>query len=130
MSVVLGNRSSHVSIGEATHQLVRETARAPFDVQAVAVPAAVVMSVCRQTSGGKQELLVHLLNASGAGVKKGDLLPARRDWKASAPFPPLAADLVFDLRAPGVRSAQIASPDYAGIRPVAVAPQGEVPSPS
>ena len=105
-------------------RLVRETASAPFDVQAVSVPEKVMMSVCREQTESGPELLIHLLNATGTGVAKGQAMPRHVDWtKRGAAFPALKEDLVFDLRCAGVRTAQIASPDYEGTRPVEATPR-------
>jgi len=106
-------------------RLVREAAAAPLDFEATALPEGLLSCVCQQTVDGRQERLVHLLNTTGAGVAKGDLLPAKRDWQKTPAFPPLTADLCFDLRAPGARTGRISSPDYAGSRPVTVTPQGD-----
>ena len=82
------------------------------------------MAVCRQEAGGKTDLLVHLLNATGAGLKKGEMDEDHKDWeKAGGPFPALKEDVVFDLRASGVARAYFVSPDYQGERPVTLEKQ-------
>lgn len=119
------NFAKDKALAERLVRLVRETARAPLDFQAVALPEGVLTSVCRQTREGRNEVLVHLLNATGAGVAKGTVMPARRDWQKTPAFPPLPSDLCFELQAPALRRGHIASPDYAGTRPVEVVPQGD-----
>ena len=102
--------------------LVRDAANTSFDVEAVEIPDKVIMSVCRQETAGKKEVLIHLLNATGAGVKKGEIIPWHKDWKKlGGPFPAIEKDLVFDLRLTGVNSSYITSPDYKDRRPVSIA---------
>ncbi|MCK5801522.1 MAG: beta-galactosidase trimerization domain-containing protein [Lentisphaeria bacterium] len=104
-------------------RLVRETASAPFDIQPVAIPEDVMMSVCREDADGQSQLLIHLLNATGTGIAKGEAMPGRKDWAKHGPaFPPLSADLVIDVRAVGAISGRITSPDYSGARPVGIVP--------
>ena len=106
-------------------RLVRDAANASFDVEAVEVPEKVVLSVCRQEVKGREEVLIHLLNATGAGVKKGEIITWRKNWKkAGGPFPALKKDIVFDLRAGEVAGGHIVSPDYKGKRPVTLEQQG------
>ena len=102
-------------------RLARDAANTPFDVEAIEVPNKVVMSVCMQEAAGKKEALIHLLNATGAGVKKGEIIPWHKDWtKLGGPFPAIAKDLVFDIRLAGVIGGYIASPDYKGRRPISL----------
>jgi len=105
-------------------RLIRNTASGAFDVAAVQVPEKVLVNVCRQDVGGREAVLVHLLNATGAGVKKGETVPLHKDWaKHGLPFPAVQEDLVLDVRTPGdVARAYVVSPDYEGERPVATAP--------
>ncbi|MBT3380668.1 MAG: hypothetical protein HN742_17855 [Lentisphaerae bacterium] len=103
-------------------RLVKETANAPFDTRPVGVPEGVMVSVCREDANEQAQLLIHLLNATGTGIAKGETMPTHKDWAAHGPpFPPLAADLVFDIRAAGATNARITSPDYGGERPVSLA---------
>ena len=96
--------------------VVRLSVNNNFDVNAVAVPERILMSVHRQKENGTENILVHFLNATGAArFKKGDIVPGR---KPDDSFPALTEDMVFDIRAHGVTSAIIVSPDYAGERPV------------
>jgi hypothetical protein len=86
------------------------------------VPDQVVMSLYRQDQDGKRRWLVHMLNATGARLKPGEKIPARKSQPA---FPPLAQDLVFDLRIKSPTRAFIVSPDYPDQRPVAIADAGK-----
>lgn len=102
-------------------RLVQMAASAPFDFIAVEMPEKVLASVARQETGGKQETLVHLLNLTGANLKKGDPINYNVDWaKRGNPFPPLEKDLVFDIRADGISRAYLVSPDYTGERSVTI----------
>ena len=105
-------------------RLVKDITHDNLDFKGVEIPEKVMISVCRQDVKDKKEILVHLLNATGteAGLKKGDVVPGKSDWKKRGnPFPPLLKDIVFDIRTGGdVSSAVIASPDYKGDRLVTI----------
>ena len=104
-------------------RLVRETASAPFDVQPVAIPEGVMMSVCRENADDQSQLLIHLLNGTGTGIAKGEAMPAHKDWpKHGPPFPALQADVVVDIRAIGATKGRVTSPDFSGKRPVSITP--------
>jgi len=112
----------NAALAERLLAMIRSTASVPLDFQAVAVPSRVMISACREGDAAGGELQIHLLNATGTGVAKGEVVPTQRDWQATPAFPPVAADLVFEVREPGLRQGHIASPDYAGERPVRVEP--------
>ncbi|OGV51531.1 MAG: hypothetical protein A2017_01810 [Lentisphaerae bacterium GWF2_44_16] len=100
--------------------LVKDITHDNLDFKGIDIPEKVLVNVCKQNVKDKKEVLVHLLNATGTGVKKGDIIPGKSDWKKRGnPFPPLERDIVFDIRPGGnVSSAVIVSPDYKGERPV------------
>ena len=99
-------------------ETIRLAAKDDFDVKAVAVPERVLLSVHRQPGQDGEQVLVHLLNATGAArLKKGDIVPSK---KAEDSFPPIGDDIVFDLRLGDFASAVIVSPDYDGQRPVSL----------
>jgi hypothetical protein len=108
-------------LAEMLVRLVLTAASAPFDFAAVEMPERVLASVARQEESGKKALLVHLLNLTGANLKKGDPVVAPVNWaKRGNPFPSLEKNLVFDIRAGGVTRAHIVSPDYPGERRVSL----------
>lgn len=108
------------AIADLFIQFVRKAATGPLDFNAVKMPEKVIANVCRQDVNGEATILVHLLNATGAGVRKGETVPLHKDWQKHGPaFPPLQEDLVFDIRVrEGVARASVVSPDYEGERPV------------
>jgi hypothetical protein len=91
-----------------------------FDFKAIDIPEKVLVNVFKQSVNNKKEILVHLLNATGAGagLKKGDIIPGKSDWqKRGNPFPPLQKDIIFNIQThANVTNAIVVSPDYKGKR--------------
>lgn len=108
-------------------QLVRQTATGRLSTEPVHVPEKVILNVCRQTLNGRESLLLHLLNATGAGVKHGETVPLNKDWERHGPaFPALTEDIVIDLwigTDPQLPGGYIVSPDYEGRRQVEIEPR-------
>ena len=97
-------------------KIIRNAVPGGFDVQAVAVPERVFLSVHKQPGEKGEEILAHLLNLTGSGkLAKGEVITNNTPKNA---FPALEKDLVFDLRLGNVSSARIVSPDYESARPV------------
>lgn len=62
-----------------------------------------------------EEVIVHFLNASGANVKKGDMVPAVIPEDG---FPQLAEDIMFSVKKEDVTEVYAASPDFEGNVPL------------
>jgi len=91
-------------------------------LRAIHLPEKVLVSLYCQERDGQKQWIVHLLNATGVRLELGQAVPSRKSLPA---FPSLQGDLVFDLRHKGPCQGHIASPDYAGRRPVRVIDAGD-----
>jgi len=124
-----GNQKStyekNVPMAQLLIRLVRDLAAGPLRFEPVAIPEKVIAAVCRQTVDGNSALLVHLLNATGAGMAKGEMIAYKREWPKQGAFPAIGQDIVFSIHAPGVTAGYIASPDYQERRPVSVAQRSD-----
>lgn len=104
--------------------LVKDITRDNLDFKAIKIPEKVLVSVYRQNTDNKKEILIHLLNATGtgSGLKKGDIIPGKSNWSTRGnPFPRLTEDIVFDIRLnENPTGGYIVSPDYKDKRPVSV----------
>ncbi len=91
-----------------------------FLVRAVNIPERVLLTVYKQNYKGQEDVLVHLLNATGAKeLEKGDIVPGRDDARKA--FPELKGDLVFDIRLDNtIRKGFIVSPDYKERREIGI----------
>ena len=84
-------------------------ARALKDVR---IPEKVYTSAWREADG---TLALHFLNGTGANLKVGAVIPDRSPEPA---FPPLAEDLVFEVRTKAKCRVVAGSPDFDGDRPL------------
>ncbi len=107
-----GNQPAH----DLLLEIVRRAVGTRLQVEPVQVPQRVLLAAY---SVGTQ-YAVHLLNATGVNLKPGDVIPESKPGEA---FPPLDADIVFDLRVPSLSGARAVSPDYEGERAVTIARQ-------
>ena len=83
----------------------------PLLFKAIDMPEQVMTTMYQQNSHGKRSRVVHLLNATGVRVKKGDRIPTS---KSKPSFPPLTAEMVFEIELPALSECYAASPDYTG----------------
>ncbi|MHC4122971.1 MAG: beta-galactosidase trimerization domain-containing protein [Planctomycetota bacterium] len=87
----------------------------PLKFEAKQIPEKVFVTVYNQDSNGRKSALVHLLNATGVKIEKGDTL---KDHKSKPAFPPITADMVFEIELAKLTESYAASPDYKGRQPV------------
>lgn len=113
----------NAKIADLLVRLVRKAAGGPLDFQADAAPREVGMSAFLQEMGGKRKVIVHLLNMTGAQLRKGQTVPNTAPPQREVAFPALAQDVVFNLRCGNVSGGCVVSPEYEGKRPVGVARQ-------
>ncbi len=95
--------------------LVRGSTFEPVDI-----PRKVFVTVYKQREGNRVFTLVHLLNATGSNMQKGQIVPKGVEGEA---FPELSKDLKFRIKSSGVKKAFATSPDFPGhvslpVRPV------------
>ncbi len=81
----------------------------------VDIPRKVFVTVYRQPEGNSNYLLVHLLNATGSKMKKGQIVPKGVEGTA---FPALERDIRFRVKVAGLKDAYIVSPDFSGHKTV------------
>ncbi len=79
--------------------------------KAVNIPEKIYVTVYNQPLEGKKYTLVHLLNATGSKMKKGEVVPT---GVPDQPFPDPVDDIIFQIKLPGLNNAYIASPDFSG----------------
>jgi len=101
-------------------KLIAEELESP-GFQAVSMPEKVVVSVYRQTEP-EEQIMVHLLNATGVDMQPGQKLLGAHRGKT---FPAITDDLVFDINLEGQKNAFIVSPDYKEKRAVKLEKQGD-----
>ncbi len=83
----------------------------------VEIPRKVFVTVYKQPEGNKNFTLVHLLNATGSGMQKGQIVPKGIQGDA---FPELQTDIKFRIKSANVNDVYIASPDFPGHKRVNV----------
>ena len=109
------------------HNLVMEIVRRayggslPFEA-AASMPAKVFTTVYRQHVNGKEQVLVHLLNATGSDIKAGEKVPGTTPENA---WPTLKKDISFSIKLRRFSDSYVVSPDFEGRRPVRVKPAGD-----
>ena len=91
-------------------------------MEEVDIPENVLVTAYRQDNDGKEQILVHLLNATGVRFKKGDPVPKRKSGDA---FPALERDIAFDLRSESVGSGFVVSPDFPGKKEIGIESRGK-----
>ena len=77
----------------------------------VSIPRKVFAAVYNQNAGVNKSVVVHLLKATGVDMKAGQTVGKHPPTPA---FPELTQDIKFKVKFPGLKSACIASPDFAG----------------
>jgi enamine deaminase RidA (YjgF/YER057c/UK114 family) len=81
------------------------------------ISSKVFVTVYKQPAGDKRYTLVHLLNATGSNMHKGEVVP--KGVKDNA-FPELTKDIKFRVKTSGVKDAYVASPDFPGHKSVTI----------
>ena len=114
-------RSTDPVLHKVLLDLVRRAYDGPMPFEAQVIPEKVFVSVYRQKVKGKEQVLVHLLNATGSKMKAGQTVTR---ITPKDPWPALGKDLVFEIALPKFRNAYIVSPDYVGKRSVKVTRAG------
>jgi len=102
------------------HQIVENLRGSNPLLQAVQIPAAVLLTAYRQDEiDGKKTTYVHLYNGSGVTLQKGDKIPGNPPANA---FPHLNKDIIFDIVLPNKSTfiADFVSPDFEGSRNVSL----------
>jgi hypothetical protein len=91
-------------------------------LKAIAIPQDLLVSLFRQKNKNGTQLLVQLLNVSGADkLKPGMLIKAGNNRPFEKAFPELKHDLVFELQTTSkIKSGYIVSPDYTGKRSIKI----------
>ncbi len=79
--------------------------------EAINIPHKVLTTVYSQTQAGKKYTLVHLLNATGSNMQKGQIIPKGVPDPA---FPELSQDVKFKIKLSGLKNAYIVSLDFSG----------------
>ena len=107
--------------------LVRRAHGGPLPLQATAdFPHKVFVTAYRRKLGEKEQILVHLLNATGVpDVKSGETLTAA---VPDDPWPKLKSDLTFEIALPAISDAAVVSPEFEGPRPVQIESEGHRPT--
>lgn len=89
----------------------------PMNFSPVAMPARVMTTLWAQDTARGRKTMVHLLNATGSGLKKDEIVNNRKSLPA---FPALTNDLVFEIELTTFTRGYVTSPDYTGQKPVFV----------
>jgi len=89
----------------------------PLDFEMIQAPDQLISSLWQQTIDGSDCTLVHILNATGVRMKKGDTVVYKKTLPA---FPPLTKDVIFEIKRSSLKEAYITSPDYTGHRPASI----------
>jgi hypothetical protein len=89
----------------------------PLDFEMIQAPDQLISSLWQQTIDGSDCTLVHILNATGVRMKKGDTVVYKKTLPA---FPPLTKDVIFEIKRSSLKEAYITSPDYTGHRPARI----------
>jgi hypothetical protein len=89
----------------------------PMNFSPVKMPAKVITTLWAQETDRGQKTMIHLLNATGAGLKKGQPMDNKKSLPA---FPALTDDLVFEVELPSFTRGYVTSPDYTGHKSIMV----------
>ena len=89
----------------------------PMNFSPVRIPVNVMVTLWAQDTDRGRKTMVHLLNATGAGIQKGDKIDNRKSLPA---FPGLKDDLVFEVDLPSFTRGYMTSPDYTGHKSIMV----------
>lgn len=81
------------------------------------ISSKVFVTVYKQPAGDKKYTLVHLLNATGSYMHKGEVVP--KGVKGN-PFPELKKDIKFRVKKSDVKDAYVVSPDFPGHESVTI----------
>jgi len=81
----------------------------------VNIPYKVLTTVYSQIHDEKKYTLVHLLNATGSSMKKGQIVPK---GVPEQPFPELPEDLKFNIELSELKNVFITSPNFSGRKPI------------
>lgn len=101
-------------------EAVRWAAAAPMPLRVDPVPPGLLIKAFRKLESG--DVIIHLLNLRGAdAVAYGEWIPR----EAETTFPPLEQDLRMTLRLAGAQRARVFSPDWKGVRPLRLRPNGD-----
>jgi len=104
-------------------EIVRRAHGQPMIFEASpATPEKVFITTYRHRRDGAEQVLVHLLNATGSVIEAGQIVPKTTP---ANPWPALHEDLRFEIELPSLKKAYIVSPDFAGRRPVRVTTRGD-----
>ena len=111
---------------ETMHRLLVELVRRAYGGKlsfeaAASMPDKVFVTVYRQRANGREQVLVHLLNATGSDIRAGETVPKTTPENA---WPVLKEDLEFEIELAGFADARVVSPDFQGPRPVRVTSAG------
>jgi hypothetical protein len=99
-------------LAEILMKSFRETVgTASLDFEMIQVPPQLISSLWQQKIDNSNCTLVHLLNATGVRMKKGDTVVYQKSQPA---FPALNEDVIFEISLPSLTEAYVASPDYQG----------------
>jgi hypothetical protein len=106
------------SLAEVLRWIVRQAAgSAPLRFEPVRMPAPLLSTVWMEELDGRRRTLVHLLNATGVRIKKGEKVLSEKTQPA---FPVLESDPVFEIELPSFTAAYATSPDFQGHKTIAV----------
>jgi hypothetical protein len=98
-----------------------------FNFRPINIPEKVIVNTFQQTTDQNKSILIHLLNATGTELKKGEIIRGKRNWgKNERPFPPIKEDIVFDIKQKNIKEAIIVSPDYKNEYPAIISPHKKV----
>jgi len=115
-------RSAEPTLKAVLIKLVRRAHGGPLPFEAgESIPEKVFISVYRQRVNAKEQVLVHLLNATGSNMKPGQMVTRTTP---KDPWPALEKDLEFEITLPDFERAYVVSPDFDGRRPVKVEREG------
>jgi hypothetical protein len=89
----------------------------PMIFSPIRMPSNIIATCWAQDTAKGRRTLIHLLNATGAGIKKGEKIDNRKSQPA---FPALKDDLVFEVELPEFTKGYLTSPDYNDRKPVKV----------
>ena len=82
-----------------------------LNFEVIQIPSQMISSQWMQKIDGVDCTLIHLLNATGVRMKKGDKVVYKKTMPA---FPALDKDVIFEIELPSISQAYVTSPDYKG----------------
>jgi hypothetical protein len=96
----------------------------PMNFSPVKMPAKVITTIWAQdTADGKRKTMIHLLNATGTRLQKGQAMDNRKSLPA---FPALTDDLIFEVELRFFTQGYVTSPDFAGHKSIKVEKIGPI----